>query len=110
MALALVMDHLPAALLVLGVLSIVHLYRTWARLRHIPGPFLAKFTNLPRLYWVYKRNAHDTHIALHKKYGKIVRMGPNMVSVGDATEVQNIYKMKGSFQKVGRDKDCVGIH
>lgn len=82
---------------------------SWARLRHIPGPFLAKFTNLSRMWWVYNRRAHEIHINLHRKYGRLVRMGPNMVSVSDPNEVQNIYRMKGVLQKVFHNLHTIGL-
>ena len=78
----------------------IHLVVTWVRLRNIPGPLLAKLSNLPRLQWVWMRRAHETHIKLHEKYGKLVRFGPSMVSVGDATEVKNIYRMNAPLVKV----------
>lgn len=74
--------------------------RTYARLRHIPGPFWSKFTDIPRFYWVKTRRAQHIHIDLHKKYGPLVRMGPNMVSVGDPAEIPNIYSTTGKFIKV----------
>ncbi|ERF68113.1 hypothetical protein EPUS_06924 [Endocarpon pusillum Z07020] len=70
-----------------------YLYKTWAKLRHIPGPFFAQFTDFPRFLWVRSRKAHEIHIDLHAKYGKLVRFGPNMVSVGDPSEISNIYRM-----------------
>lgn len=89
------------AVLGLGTsLFFVYLIFSWNRLRHIPGPLLAKVSDLQRLLWVYSRRAHDIHIDLHKQHGKLVRFGPNMVSVGDATEVKNIYRMSGPLLKV----------
>lgn len=82
------------------VMAVVYLFNSWNRLRRIPGPVLAKISDLPRLQWVYSRRAHDIHIDLHKNYGKLVRFGPNMVSVGDATEVKNLYRMSGPLIKV----------
>lgn len=88
---------LPCALM---ILLIVTYLQSYLKLRRIPGPFLAAWSNLPRLYWVLSRRAHEVHIALHKKYGKLVRVGPNMVSVGDPAEIHNIYGITGKFQKV----------
>ncbi|KAF7521735.1 hypothetical protein G7054_g12368 [Neopestalotiopsis clavispora] len=78
--------------------------RQYFRLSHIPGPFLARFSNLPRLYWVYKRDAHNVHIAQHRKYvnskgatawAPLVRYGPNAVSVGSASAIDTVYRMRG---------------
>jgi cytochrome P450 len=73
--------------------------KSYFRLRGIPGPFWAAWTNYPRLRWVLNGDAHDTHIALHRKYGSLVRFGPNMVSVSEPTEISNIYGFNGKFLK-----------
>src|SRR5438034_1101078 len=79
--------------------------RCYTKLRHVPGPFLASLTNIPRVNWVLTNRAHDIHIALHRKYGNLVRFGPNMVSVGDPTEIPNIYGFTGKFVKVTKRQD-----
>ena len=81
------------------LLFLVYLLRTYVRLSHVPGPFLASFTNLVRLRWVLTRRAQHIHIDLHKKYGPLVRIGPNAVSVGDPAEIQQIYGLTGSYAK-----------
>lgn len=86
----------------LMITLIVRHLHSYFKLRRIPGPFLAAWSNIPRFYWVLTRRAHQIHIALHEKYGKLVRVGPNMVSVGDPAEIHNIYGITGKFQKVGR--------
>ncbi|KAK0727800.1 cytochrome P450, partial [Lasiosphaeria miniovina] len=73
------------------LLLFVWLFRSWEKQRHVPGPFLASITNLPRLGWAWSGKAHETYISLHDKYGKLVRIGPNCVSVGDPHEIQKIY-------------------
>jgi len=92
----------PTAFFVLASLLVTFLWllRSYLRLRHVPGPFLASLTNFPRLSWVLTGRAHDIHIGLHRKYGKIVRFGPNMVSVADPAEIPNIYSFSGKFAKV----------
>lgn len=84
----------------LGVLLLlIHVVHQWSRLRKIPGPFLASLTNISRAYWVWARHAHETHVSLHQKYGKLVRIGPNMVSVSNALEVNQIYKTRDPLIK-----------
>lgn len=73
---------------------------SYLRLRHVPGPLAAAFTNLLRVSWILSDRAHQIHIDLHQKHGKLVRFGPNMVSVGDAAEIQTIYNFSGKFAKV----------
>ena len=100
---------LPLPYLVLFVLFLFscYAYYIYYRLSHIPGPIFAAFTNVPRFYWVWTRRAHLTHIDLHERYGKLVRLGPNMVSVGDAAEIQNVYRMKAPFAKVSSALLCI---
>ncbi|KAJ9648121.1 hypothetical protein H2199_001898 [Coniosporium tulheliwenetii] len=91
---------LPAVLVILIILGLIlQLWRTRSRLSHIPGPFWASISNIPRVWWVWGRNAHRIHIGLHEKYGKLVRLGPNMVSVGDPNEIAQIYGFTGKFKK-----------
>ncbi|EAQ83729.1 hypothetical protein CHGG_10133 [Chaetomium globosum CBS 148.51] len=88
-----------AAVGVVAALQLVVLLRSYWRLSHIPGPALARFTNLPRFLWVLSNKAHDHHIAQHRQYGPIVRFGPNMVSVGAPEEVGNIYRFSKPWLK-----------
>ena len=83
-------------LLVVGL----QLARTYLKLRSVPGPLLASITNLPRLYWTWTRKPFEKHLSLHKKYGKLVRMGPNMVSISDPGAIPTIYGFNYDFQKV----------
>ena len=87
----------------LFLLFIVSLIRNKfkAGLRDIPGPPIAAYTRLWRLYDVWKGQAHWTAIEVHKKYGKLVRTAPHVVSVGDAAEIPKIYNIKGDFTKTG---------
>ena len=95
----------PVVFLFLTVLiPSLWLLRSYIRLWHVPGPLLAALTNFPRLSWILTGHAHDIHIALHRKYGKLVRFGPNMVSVADPAEIPNIYGFGGKFVKVNMDK------
>lgn len=40
-------------------------------LRHIPGPVLAKVTDLWHLYYCWGGKRHHKLVALHKKYGTV---------------------------------------
>jgi len=81
-------------------LAFYSLWNTWSEQSHIPGPFLASLTNLPRLWWSYSSTAHLTHIKLHERYGDLVRIGPGCISVGDPREISKIYGISTNFQKV----------
>ena len=69
-------------------------------LSNIPGPWLAKYTRLWRLYDVYQGDSHHTSIRLHRQHGSLVRIGPNHVSVADPNAIPIIYGLKTKFTKV----------
>ena len=95
------MAALSLLLLGLSVLSLRVVF-DWLRpgLRQIPGPFVAKFTNLWRLHDTY-RNRHELTLQrLHKKYGTAVRIGPNVVSISDPEAIDSIYGFKNELIKV----------
>lgn len=73
--------------------------QSYLRLRHIPGPILASFSNLPRLSWVVSKRSQHVHQKLHAKYGPVVRLGPNAVSIGDPEAIPDIYTFTGKFAK-----------
>lgn len=66
----------------------------------VPGPFLAKLTNLWRFSDVASGHAERTQYKLHQKYGDYVRLGPNTVSVRDLDALKVIYGINKSYQKV----------
>lgn len=92
----------PATLAAVGAAFafILYIFRQRMKQSRIPGPFLASLTNFPRMRWSYSGRAHEIHIELHKKYGKLVRLGPNCISVGDALAIPQIYGTGANFPKV----------
>lgn len=68
--------------------------------RNIPGPVLAKFTNLYRLYNVSKGDNHISLASLHRKYGDNVRLGPHVISICNSEDISKVYGIKGGFVKV----------
>lgn len=69
-------------------------------LKAIPGPFVAKFTDLWRFYDYWCCTHTHSHQALHKKHGPAVRIGPNMVSLSDPDLLKQVYSTRGDFVKV----------
>ncbi len=65
-----------------------------------PGPSLAAYTDWWRFYDVLGRKAQHTHIELHRKYGDIVRLGPNCLSFADPQAIKDIYGLNKGFYKV----------
>ena len=69
-------------------------------LRQLPGPFLARFTRLYKVYITLTGNSHIKYQKLHKKYGPIVRTGPNSISIGDVSMIPEVYLQGSLYQKV----------
>lgn len=65
----------------------------------VPGPWYNSVSTLPRLWSVYKGQHHRDDLKLHARYGKIVRVAPNLVSVADTTEINQLYGITTKFIK-----------
>ncbi|KAI1751557.1 cytochrome P450 [Xylaria castorea] len=68
-------------------------------LRSIPGPFFASCSRLWKLRSTISENSQWEHIDLHKKYGPIVRIGPNEVSFSSPHVARNILSAGKRFYK-----------
>ncbi|KAL4932528.1 cytochrome P450 [Aspergillus undulatus] len=77
----------------------IHLIRVYWALLHIPGPFWARFTNLQRVSWVTNGRAHEIQQSMHKKYGEVVRFGPNMVSLSIPAGIPIVYPTRMGVPK-----------
>lgn len=83
---------------IVGLLGL-RLLRSYFSLSHIPGPFWARLTNL----WLFKSQNTRGHtariLALHKKHGKLVRLGPNHVSISDPAAIPIVYSVNPTWKK-----------
>ncbi|KAH8812687.1 benzoate 4-monooxygenase [Xylogone sp. PMI_703] len=87
-------------ILLIIFLVIVHslttiIYNLWFHpLRRWPGPFFGRISGAwARVQNFYGRKAHKIHEA-HRKYGPVVRIGPNMLSFSDPQALRDIYTSK----------------
>lgn len=89
----------PYTLLLLPVLFYLAPYlRNWG-IRDIPGPLAAKFSN-GWLMLQCRRGKRFLEVdAAHKKYGRLVRIQPNHVSINDDKAIQTIYGHGNGFLK-----------
>ncbi|KAK8100998.1 hypothetical protein PG999_011372 [Apiospora kogelbergensis] len=66
------------------ILSSIHAY---TRLRHIPGPFWARWSNL----WLSRQMLRGEYVQimdkLHRQHGPIVCLAPDFVSISDPDEI-----------------------
>jgi hypothetical protein len=86
----------------LSILAIAYLLRNYFYhgLNKYPGPLLARFTDWWRVWDVYGRRPDITHLALHRKHGDIVRLGPNALSFANPKSLKTIYGLNKGFIKV----------
>lgn len=91
-----------ASLSLLGIITLLiyHLLRTYWRLSHVPGPLVAKFTNLHRFVLARSGFIHLYQARAHHRYGPLVRFGPNLVSVCDPEAIPTIFHMRVGLNKV----------
>ncbi|KAK0103354.1 hypothetical protein ONS95_005380 [Cadophora gregata] len=68
-------------------------------LRDVPGPFAAKFSNLWLLLQARQGKRYLSVNDAHAKYGKLVRIQPDHVSVADESAIQDIYGHGNGFLK-----------
>ena len=76
-----------------------------ARLGHIPGPWLAKYTNLWRGYQAWTLNHHtegvnNYQINMIGRYGDVVRIAPKHVLVYDPEAIDTIFGFRERLDKV----------
>ncbi|ETN38114.1 uncharacterized protein HMPREF1541_07738 [Cyphellophora europaea CBS 101466] len=70
-------------------------------LNKYPGHPLAKVTDWWRFYDVWNRRPDITHLALHRKHGDIVRLGPNSLSFANPKALKQIYGLNKGMVKSG---------
>ena len=73
-------------------------FRNWS-IQDVPGPFLAKFSNLWFMYQCRTGHRFYTVYQLHEKHGKLVRVQPDHVSVADPDAIPIIYGHGTGFLK-----------
>ena len=74
----------------LGVLYASYIFFTWAEYRSIPGPVLASVTNIVHLYWIWRNHPFEKYYELYQQYSRLVRIGPDVISVLYPAEIPNI--------------------
>jgi benzoate 4-monooxygenase len=87
---------IPIALL---LFYLVPYFTSNTTLRDIPGPVAAKFTNLWLLLQARQGKRYHSVDEAHKKYGKLVRIQPNHVSIADESAIPIVYGHGNGFLK-----------
>lgn len=71
-------------------------------LSHVPGPILAKVSDLFLNIICYLGIEGRVLRYHHQKYGKVIRVAPNSVSISDPEAIRDIYVAGGGFPKDSR--------
>ncbi|KAG5803548.1 hypothetical protein H9Q74_012956 [Fusarium xylarioides] len=88
-----------AVLLCLLLFYIIPYFYTYRHLRRIPGPLLARFSNIWLLYICRKSKRSDTVYNLHEQLGPVVRVQPNHVSIVDERAISLVYGHGNGLEK-----------
>lgn len=67
--------------------------------RRIPGPLASRFTNLWYFWRVDRGQFQHDNIALHRKYGPLVRVAPNFIVFDDPASMKAVYGIASRFPK-----------
>ncbi|KAM7202670.1 cytochrome P450 [Rhypophila sp. PSN 637] len=89
---------LPLGAGIFGLYYLTSSLATWYRLRHVPGPFLASFSYL----WLMRNNLlgiSSTQLKSLKKYGSVVRIGPNYVLTDDPAAIRHISGARSTYRR-----------
>jgi benzoate 4-monooxygenase len=84
------------------LLVVLYYLAPWIRNKsqiNIPGPKLAAFSNLWLMYQCRRGKRYAAVDKAHKKYGSLVRLQPNHVSVADPEAINAIYGHGNGFLK-----------
>jgi cytochrome P450 len=68
-------------------------------LRSYPGPFLASGSRAWKVWSTYRGHTELDHIALHARYGPIVRIAPNEVSLSSQQAAKDVFTVGKGFHK-----------
>lgn len=71
-----------------------------SRLKSLPGPFPGRVSNFYRVWLLSTGKGPIKYWELHKKYGPVVRTGPNHVSLSDPAMISVVYDLKNKYFKV----------
>ncbi|KAF2164446.1 hypothetical protein M409DRAFT_25324 [Zasmidium cellare ATCC 36951] len=100
------LQTVPLTLIILAFLTagfILHYYilepLLYGPLSHIPGPKLASLSGHYLTYHDISLRRNETISQWHRKYGPVVRIRPNEVTLGNPTDYREIYDTKSRYDK-----------
>ncbi|KAI1390655.1 cytochrome P450 [Hypoxylon trugodes] len=85
--------------LIIGLFLLLCSYRILLHpLRGYPGPFLAKVTAFYAGFYVVKKSLHLKMLENHRRYGSVVRLGPDRLVFNTVTAFRVIYQSDQSVK------------
>ncbi|KAI0121004.1 cytochrome p450 benzoate 4-monooxygenase [Xylariales sp. AK1849] len=78
---------------------VVPYFTTYRNLKHLPGPFVGKFSNFWLALGARQGQKYAWVDAAHRKYGKVVRVGFNHVSIATPEGLHTVYAHGNGFLK-----------
>ncbi|KAK3312504.1 cytochrome P450 [Apodospora peruviana] len=88
-----------AAGVLIFVAFLIREFKSWYRLKHIPGPFLNGISSFPMVRMAGSGRMCFQMRELGNRYGPLVRIGPNEVVFGDADTFRMITGARSPFVK-----------
>ncbi|KAK3368362.1 cytochrome P450 71A20 [Podospora didyma] len=86
-------------LALVGFCLVVQRIRGYRRLRHIPGPFWAGWTD----FWIIRTQLSGRMCFIladvNEKYGPIAKIAPNWVVCGDGAELRRIWGVRSGWER-----------
>lgn len=87
------------SLVFIAVAILVQNVRSYRRLSHIPGPRLASFSKIWLFRFLTSGRSHEISLDLYRKYGPLVRIGPDKVLCGDPDEWRRICSPRSPYRR-----------
>lgn len=87
--------------------ALVSALRSWHRLRHVPGPFLAGFSYLGVLAATRSGQLATVYDRLAAQYGPLVRVGPDLLLTDDLALLRTMSAARSPYGKGGDYKATI---
>jgi len=81
----------------ISLVGVLFYRRFFHPLARIPGPAIASITGIWRTRRLMLGGWHDDIIDLHKRYGRVVRIAPDEISLVDAAAAKVLYGAGGAY-------------
>lgn len=88
-----------SSLLIVLLYLAVTRFRTWRRLSAFPGPLFASISYLPMFRFRRSGRAHLEYFNISKKYGPLVRIGPNDLLASNPDHLRRMSAARSTYER-----------